>query len=298
MDFEKYLKESVKATDKEIERILNKQLNEAGEIDKKLVPLLFAFIKSCRGGKRIRGALVVLGYQLGMSFWGGAEATTPESRSWMRSPRRPYQDDIYKVAAAYEILHSAVLIHDDIIDQSPLRRDQPALHQALGGNHYALSQAISLADYGFFLSFKLISESDFPTDYKISALKLFSQIMMNTAWGELLDLEDTDPLIVMKFKTACYTIAGPLQLGAILAGANEEKIRIFGQFGEKLGIAYQIRDDILDNETDNIEKLESAGKAAEKYTKQALNLLSDITKDENMSKLLEQMGEYLVKRIK
>lgn len=283
MDFRRYLDKTARELEKEVEKILEGQLKEAGRIDKKLMSLLTAFAKVCRGGKGIRGALVMLGYEIGKGTGHRVQGT---------------EKGILKIAAAYEIFHTAILIHDDIIDQSPIRRDQPALHQALGGNQYGMSQAISLADYGFFLSFKLISESNFLQERKVSALKLFSQAMMNTVWGELLDLEETDPILVMKLKTACYTIAGPLQMGAVLAGADGKIVRIFGEFGEKLGIAYQIRDDILDSEVDNIKGLDSAEKAVEKYTMQVLKILPDITKDQKMNTLLKQMVEYLVKRAK
>lgn len=263
------MKETAKKLDREVGKILQEELKKAEKTDKKLVPLLAAFIKSCRGGKGIRGTLVILGYQL---------------------IRQASNKEIYQIAAAYEILHSAILVHDDIIDQSSRRRNGPSLYQALGGSHYGVSQAISLADYGFFLSFKLISESNFPAEKKISALELFSKVLMNTSLGEMLDLEITDPLTVMRLKTACYTIAGPLQIGAILAGADKKSIKVLGEFGENLGIAYQIRDDVLDLETSDPEK---AKKEAEEYINKALQILP---KDLKMSKLLEQLSKYLIER--
>lgn len=269
MDFKKYLDETAAELNLEVNKILKEQLKEAGKTDKKLTSLLKAFIKSCQGGKGIRGVLVKLGYELANGKPG----------------------EIIKIGAAYEILHSAILAHDDIIDKSVMRRDAPSLYQALGGNHYGISQAISLSDYGFFLSYKIICEANFPGDCKIKALNLFSKVMMNTTWGQMLDLEDTDPIIVMKLKTACYTIAGPLQIGAVLGGADGKQIEILGEFGENLGIAFQIRDDILDSETKSIE-------IAEEYKNQAMKLLPKITNDQKMSKLLAQMAEYLVKRTK
>lgn len=319
MDFQKFLEKVAGDLDKEVGRILESQLKKAEKTDKKLVPLLKAFAKSCTGGKRIRGSLVALGYQLGLSFW-----SAPTRRLWRtstKSGRRrgeqatkervqnpdsgvpfdsaPPQNDILRVAAAYEIFHTAILVHDDIIDQSPLRRGKPSLYQALGGKHYGISQAVSLADFGFFLSFKIISEADFSEDVKIKALGLFSQVMMDTTWGEMLDLEKTDPRVVMKLKTARYSVAGPLQLGAVLAGAGGGKLLgKLGRLGENLGIAFQIQDDILDAEVDYLGGVEYAKKEAEKYKNKAVKTIPEITKDLKMSKLLEQMGEYLVGRKK
>lgn len=265
MDFAEYLKSAAKQIDQEVVKIFAEQLKEAEKTDKKLVPLLKAFAKSCHGGKRIRGALVILGYMIGKQATGN----------------RP--EEIIKIAAAYEIAHSAILAHDDIIDQSIMRRDQPSLYQVLGGNHYGISQAITLADYGFFLSFKIIANT--------KAAAIFSKIMMDTAFGQMLELKKANPLLVMKLKTACYTIAGPLQIGATLAGSNQKLMKSLGFFGEALGIAYQIKDDILDGDA-------GSPTDADKYTKKAMNMLSEITGDQKMSKILQQLAEYLVQRTK
>lgn len=280
MDFGTYLKKAASECDREVEMILVKNLNEAEKTDKKLIPLLQAFGKSCQGGKRIRAALVKLGYQIA-----GGES-----------------DEIVKIGAAYEVLHAAILVHDDIIDQSETRRDKLSLHFALsaekghvGGSHYGVSQAISLADYGFFLAVKIISESRFSNERKTKALEVFSGTMIDTAFGQMLELKKADPVTVMKLKTARYTISGPLQLGAALAGANEELVGALGEFGEKLGIVFQIKDDILDGEVDDSG---DARKSAEKYINQAVELLPAIAKTAKMSKLLEQMSDYLLNRTK
>lgn len=276
MDFRKYLSKAARQLDREVEKLFKAEVNEAETIDKKLVSLIKTFSKSCSGGKRIRGALVGLGYQI--------------------AGKRP--QEIVKIGAAYEICHGAVLAHDDIIDQSLSRRNQPSLYQVLGGNHYGVSQAISLADYGFFLSWKIIAAANFSLKCKIKAWKLFSQILADTAWGQILDVEKADPLTTAKLKTARYTIAGPLQLGAVLAGARESLIKVLEEFGENLGIAFQIQDDILDNEVGYLGGAINGKKTAEQYKNQALQILPAITKDNKMSKLLEQMAEYLVQRTK
>ncbi len=283
MDFAEYLKSTAKKIDKEVNKILRKQLKEAKKTDKKLVPLIKAFISSCQGGKGIRGALVKLGYEIATHLPG---------------VKAHLGGEVIRVAAAYEIFHTAILIHDDIIDRSPIRRGKPSLYKELGGNHYGVSQAISVGDYGFFLAFKIISESSFPPDRKIQALELFSKVMMDTTWGEMLDLEETDPKVVMQLKTACYTISGPLQTGAVLAGAEEKLISTLGKFGGNIGMAFQIKDDILDQEVDYLGSVDQAKEEAEEYTNQAMKVLPEIVKDPKMSKLLEQMGEYLVNRKK
>ena len=109
--------------------------------------------------------------------------------------------------------------------------------------------------------------------------------------GQMLDVAKADPELVAKLKTARYSIAGPLKLGAILAGADSELIKTLDQFGENLGIAYQIRDDILDDQA-----LSNAQDRVIEYTRLARNLVPQITKDPQITNLLEQMAKFLVER--
>jgi len=287
MDFREYLDKSAKEIEGEVEKILSQWLKEVEKTDKKLTPLAKAFIKACKGGKRIRGTLVKLGYELATAHLRGESEVKASAH---------LGGEVIKIAAAYEIMHAAILAHDDIIDQSPIRRNHPSLYQALGGNHYGISQTISLGDLGFFLSINIISESKFPEKVKSRALNYFSKVMMETALGEMLELEDGDVLTTAKLKTARYTISGPLIMGIILGGGNGKIIRQLEEFGENLGIAYQIKDDILDKDGYYKAGLVGAKKEAEKYKNKAMKILPSITKGKKMSKLLQQMAQYLVER--
>lgn len=264
--------------DKELNRILDELRKEIGKASPKLLPLIDKFIESCSGGKRLRGKLVILGYQL---------AHLPGVRAHL-------EGEIAKVAAAYEIMHSAILAHDDIIDQSPFRRGKPSLYKAVGA-----SQAITLADLGFFLAIRIIAESKFSEKEKNEALKLFSQTMVDTAIGQMLDIQKGDVATVRKLKTARYTVAGPLQLGAILAGASHlegAKAHLRGdlvEFGENLGIAFQIKDDILDGEAKDKDLANAL-----KYMDQARKMIPRITGDPNMRKQLNELVDYTIERTK
>jgi len=260
--------------DKQLDKILDELRKEVGKISPNLLPLINKFIESCQGGKRLRGKLVILGYEIGQVHLEGAKAHL--------------RGEILKIAAAYEIMHSAILAHDDIIDQSPTRRGQPSLYKSVG-----MEQAITLADLGFFLAIKIISEAKFPEKAKNEALKLFSQTMVATAIGQMLDIQKGDPATVMKLKTARYTVAGPLQLGAILGGAREELIGELGEFGESLGVAFQIKDDILDKEA-NDEDLVNALK----YMDKARKIIPKLTNDLKMKKVLNELVDYMVERSK
>ena len=302
MNFEVYLKDSAQKIDEELDLILAGFLKEAKETDKKLLPLALAFLNACKGGKRIRGTLVRLGYELASSHLiahlPGENKVTPGA----------HLEGVIRVAAAYEILHASVLIHDDIIDQGPVRRGKPSLYAALGGNHYGISQAISLGDMGFFLAMKIITETAFADSEKNSALVWLNKIMIDTATGEMLDIEEgADPLTVMRLKTARYTFCGPLILGAILAGtshlpgvkAHLEGVFLskLGEFGESLGIAYQIKDDLLDEEY-KIGDADYCQKKVLEYSAQAGRVIGEITDNSEYRSLLEGMVDYLVQRTK
>ncbi|MDD5416277.1 MAG: polyprenyl synthetase family protein [Candidatus Daviesbacteria bacterium] len=305
----------------ELNKLLDDFRKEAGRIDRALLPPVDKFIKANQGGKRIRGKLVVLGFQLAAHLRG-------ENVRWNKAHPG---GEILKVAAAYEIFHTALLAHDDIIDKDLIRRGQPSLYQALGGDHRGTSLAISLADAGFFLAIKIISEANFPEKEKNEALKYFSNTALQTVMGQILDIDvdcdsprrlasriidKGDYFKVALYKTAKYSVSGPLILGAILGGAKShlggvrahlrggQLFKNLAKFGENLGVAFQIKDDILDNEVAWTGGLDSAKNEAKKYENRAMKVLPRITggsnraKDKKMSKLLQQMAAYLVQRTK
>ena len=237
MHFSEFLKQSADAIDTEIEAYFTNWNKEIAQLSPHLTPLTTALGGAASGGKRIRGALVILGYALNSS--------KPESKS----------SDLLKIAVAYEIFQTAILAHDDIIDKSPTRRGKPALHMQLGGEHYGTSQTICLGDIGFFLAFRIIAESNFPEKEKNKAIAFFSKAILDTVLGEMLDVElsqkssrvsEKDVLAVSRLKTAYYTFVGPLTLGAVLGGADDTCLNAIRIYGEHIGIAFQIQDDIKD----------------------------------------------------
>ena len=231
--FRTYLSNSAIQIDSCLKNYFKDLTNSLSSISGKLEELLSKFNFACENGKRLRGALVKLGYNL------VKEGT----------------NDIFLPAIAYEIFQTAILAHDDIIDRSPLRRGRPSLYMSLGGDHYGISQAISLGDLGLFLSNKIIIDSDFETTLKNVAISSLVNTQYKTCIGEILDIElpcrindvsYKDILTIYEYKTAYYTITGPLQLGALLANSDENLLKKIENFGKYLGIAFQIRDDILD----------------------------------------------------
>ncbi len=231
-----YFKDYAQQTAQEIETELKKFSKDWNSAITQQFPLIKKeqelFTTSFFGGKMLRGTLVKLGFELA-----GTKATKT----------------IMRPAIAFEIAHAALLMHDDIIDNSPTRRGKATIHTQIGEKHYGTSQTICLGDLGLIQATKLIAESDFPSEKKAQALKAFLQIMTDTMLGEMLDVAspyhkqrtEKEILQIHQMKTAQYTIIGPLTIGAILGNSSPQFLQTIKQFGENLGIAYQIQDDIL-----------------------------------------------------
>lgn len=209
-------------------------------------PLVSQFYKELgdfsSGGKKMRPFLVYLGYKVA----GGKNLAK-----------------ILPVCLAVELIHSFLLIHDDIIDQSPTRRGKLTVHRRFAKKidssknlkvreHYGISQAIVLGDISCFEAFKLINNSSFPNSLKQNVIDKLCEVLIDTGYGEALDVEYSyikarlaDVMQVCDLKTARYTFVGPLTLGAILAGAEGKMLGALEKFGSALGVAFQIRDDLL-----------------------------------------------------
>jgi geranylgeranyl diphosphate synthase type I len=216
--------------------LVQKRAESAG---KGVAELYAVFKEAVRGGKCIRGVLVKLGHEIASGC--------------------PADERILPAAAAFEIFQTGILGHDDIIDNSPLRRGKDSIWRAsartMGEDiRYGTSQAICLGDVGFILANSLLAKSAFSAERKIEALSIFHTAQLNTLDGEMLDVllsrakdygDEDDILRIASLKTAWYTIAGPMQVGAALAGAPPSLLRGLEDFGLSLGVAFQLKDDIL-----------------------------------------------------
>ena len=173
------------------------------------------------GGKRVRPALVLLSgkfcqYNL---------------------------DCLLPMAAAVEVLHTATLVHDDAIDNSLVRHGRPTVNQEWGED-----KAILLGDYMLAKSEELVADTR-----SLRVIKLFAQTIMTICSGELsqasnaFNLEQTREQYLQRIasKTAAL-IALAAESGAILSEAPEKSVEALREYGQNLGIAFQIVDDILD----------------------------------------------------
>ncbi len=244
MDIKRELEVFKGDIDREITTRLNAVIKETKEVDPFFVDMMKYFKKIIlAGGKRIRPIMMCLGYKAA----GGNN-----------------YDKIIKTSVSIELIHAFLLMHDDIIDRDDLRHGKKTVHARyrdynkrilLNNNaeHFGQSIAIVLGDFIYSLGNQVIFESEFEPERIIRALNKLQSIVGMTCVGEVQDVyleyksEATDKEILAMYenKTAKYTFEGPLQLGAILAGADDIFCDKLSAYAIPVGIAFQIRDDIL-----------------------------------------------------
>lgn len=193
------------------------------------------------GGKRIRPLLC---------YWGWRGAGGEE----------PYDDRAVTTGAALELYHAGLLIHDDVMDGSELRRGRPSIHKGLAGasrwagaETFGRSAAILLGVLAQAWADELLAEATTGDVRGRAARELFNRMRTEVVTGQYLDIlahtrMDADveqALTVIRYKTARYTVERPLQIGGALAGASPELLEAYSRFGLPLGEAFQLRDDVL-----------------------------------------------------
>ncbi len=191
------------------------------------------------GGKRLRPMLVVLGHDL---------FAEPDRR-------------VYKASISIELTQTYLLIHDDIMDQSEIRRGKPSLHMSVMeklrgkvGDPKRISENIAIVagDLADSLAHQALLECGLPSEDVLKANVELSKIIEMTGYGQLIDIDSAaneefsqpDLLRLHILKTARYTIEGPLILGAMLSGTTED-VKPLSYYGTLLGTAFQLHDDIL-----------------------------------------------------
>lgn len=149
-------------------------------------------------------------------------------------------------AIGMEIFHNFTLLHDDIMDQSPLRRGRPTVH-----NKWGINTAILSGDAMFIKAYQYISGVEDTCLRKV--LQIFNKTALRVCEGQQLDMNYEkrndisidDYLYMTELKTAVL-LAASLQIGGITAGAGDNDSALLYEFGKNIGIAFQLRDDMLD----------------------------------------------------
>jgi geranylgeranyl diphosphate synthase type I len=153
------------------------------------------------------------------------------------------------LAAAIELIHTFSLIHDDVMDNSDLRRGRPSVW-----NIWGINQAINAGDGAYGLSFQLLADADYSLDVRrvLKAEAMLGKACVDTVQGQMLDIsfEDREMVGVTEYTTMTGLKTGPLiglamAGGALLAGADADTVTALDRTGRTLGIAFQIQDDIL-----------------------------------------------------
>ena len=190
-------------------------------------------VLTMRGGKRLRPAVLFAAYS----------AVRPDEAD----------DDVgptIEAGAALEVLQTYLLIHDDWMDGDVERRGGPSVHAALtqryGDAHLGAAVAILAGDLASAYAWDLLSSASFPDGRVGDALKAFRVMQEEVVLGQHLDLIGSrDVSLMQHLKTGSYTVRGPLSLGAILGNGTAHQVSQLILFGEPLGVAFQLRDDLL-----------------------------------------------------
>jgi geranylgeranyl diphosphate synthase, type I len=218
--------------DARLERVLDERRKAARAFGPELGSMIDALSDLCRrGGKRLRPALLVA----------GCRAVSPR-----------YDAELaLSAGVALELVQAYFLIHDDWMDGDRMRRGGPSVHALLEARfsdpHRAESSAILAGDYAAALGLEILSRSALPKAAASAIISTFARLQLDAVVGQHLDLfgEASDPEAIYALKTGSYTVRGPLELGAQLAGAKPETLKALSRFARPAGIAFQLRDDLL-----------------------------------------------------
>ncbi|GAB1513157.1 polyprenyl synthetase family protein [Actinophytocola sp. KF-1] len=199
-------------------------------------------VRFVAGGKYVRSAFALAG-------WSCVAAPTPAA---------------VRAAGSLELLHCFALLQDDVMDESPLRRGGPAAHvvfadwhreQGLTGSpsRFGESAAVLAGDLCLVWAEQMLRESGVGDAALARALPRYDRMRSDLAVGQLRDLVNdarrrpalADVRAVARAKSGDYTVRGPLELGAELAGATPALLGALGQYGAAVGEAFQLRDDLL-----------------------------------------------------
>ncbi|MFC4943468.1 polyprenyl synthetase family protein [Pseudonocardia sp. GCM10023141] len=199
------------------------------------------------GGKRIRPTFAWWGWRGAGGTPGGAEAAA-----------------VLRAISALELIQACALIHDDLMDASETRRGRPTVHVEFARKHaeqrwngrparFGAAAAILLGDLALAWADDMLRAAGLAPDVLVRAAGPWEAMRTEVLGGQFLDVlhqsngdvTTRGALQIDRFKTAAYTVERPLHLGATLAGAGPELISAYRRFGADIGIAFQLRDDLL-----------------------------------------------------
>ncbi|MEE2521917.1 polyprenyl synthetase family protein [Pseudarthrobacter sp. J75] len=238
-------KADVGLVEDELQRFFSESKLRAVAVNAGYLGLWEALERAAAGGKRSRPRLVMLAYR-GL---GGTDFTSA-----------------VQLAASYELLHTALLIHDDVIDRDFMRRGIPNVSghyrsravrsgaPARAADHAGVSAGVLAGDLALSSAYRLVGAIESPAAVRQRLNNILDDAIFSSIGGEVLDIEFSrapqmpalqDIIKTAHQKTSVYSFEAPLQAGAVLAGAAEQAVTALTSFGRYAGIAYQIADDVM-----------------------------------------------------
>lgn len=248
-----------------LDEFLTERGNHLATIADELDVFLDASRDLLSGGKRFRALFAYWG-------WHSVAGTVRQDDLLAELDDHPELDAVIDLAAALEIFHAAALVHDDIMDNSDTRRGMPSVHRRFQAEHarrewvgsssgYGSASALLHGDLLLGWSDELLAQglsrvadrgaarrarSEFHLMRTEVTVGQYLDILEEVAWREAPE-EDLLPRAhrVVTYKSAKYSIEAPLALGGLMAGGTDEQVDALRAFGLPLGVAFQLRDDLL-----------------------------------------------------
>lgn len=237
-----------------LESFVAAQRSEAVALGPEAVDLVDAAASALYGGKRLRARFLAASWAA-VQLHAGRD-TAPGA-------------DVAGIAAALEVFHAAALVHDDLVDNSDTRRGRPSAHRSLEAHHrssgwagaaepFGRAAAILLGDLLVAWSDDLLEASIDAAEHARAVRRQYAQMRRDVTIGQYLDVAEeaaytTAPTSehadrarrVATYKSARYSVQQPLLIGAALAGASDAQLGVLAEFGQAIGLAFQLRDDVL-----------------------------------------------------
>ncbi|MEV6396648.1 polyprenyl synthetase family protein [Streptomyces sp. NPDC051907] len=238
--------DAITGVDAVLAEYLDARLREAHEVDALSATEMAARVADFvqRGGKRLRSAFVWCGWR---AAGAGGDPGAP-----------------LRVGAALELVQACALIHDDVMDGSPMRRGAPTVHADFASTHraahmhgsaepYATAAAVLAGDLALAWADDLLTDTALSSPHGARLHREWQRMRGEMVAGQYLDLRaqatgssaEDEALYIATLKSALYTVERPLALGACLAGADSGTTKALRSAGRCAGLAFQLRDDLL-----------------------------------------------------
>ncbi len=248
--------DAIEAVSQRVDKFFSSEQAATAEWGQEAEAFVAAARSGVQGGKRLRARFCLTGWE-----------AVAETRDRAATP----PPAVISAAASLEVFHAAALVHDDLIDNSDTRRGRPAAHRALQAAHARSGWAGDAAAFGrsasVLLGDLLVAWSDdlfesglaaAPHDIAAAARAEYARMRRDVTIGQYLDIAEesaflTAPdhehaeraLSVASLKSARFSVVQPLVIGAALAGADAAQRAALSGFGHPIGMAFQLRDDVL-----------------------------------------------------